>query len=863
MLKKLSLIVALFLTFPVFLNCAVIKVPSDFPTIKEAVYAAQDGDTVEVEDGLYLESNIIIDKKIKIRSKNLFGAIIDGCRDRWDPIFRVQAETEISGFILKNAIEGISQRFSPDVAWTAHDLVILNIIDGSGISLNDVAENNGRANIYNIIFDNCGDAVATNDAYGVDVKHCLITNCNIAFSGADHVYFNVDHVSIWNCKYLCRETSWPTNPGATNKINFGPDINILDPLLNGVKGSDFHLSLINSFTDTKNATALNPSSYQSLEGLTFNIIGDVYFRLNEFDKSAEFYRKALIIGEKISSPEINCHALYGLALNHEKQGELSEALEYYKRAVEVIETVRGELQSKEYKSGFLKVKIEIYESLINLLAKLHKENPSKGYDREAFYFTERSKARIFLDELQEAQIDLKAHLSDNLKEKEKSILKEISQTQIQLRDPGLSPEKRQKLLAQLDEEENKYKGLIVKIKMENPDYAQLIFPQPHGYGQIKEKLLNSETALIEYLIGEKHSIVFLATPDDLLISRLPDSESLKTLVDNYLSFLTLKETRGFKAINGGKRLFKILLGPFAEQLEKNIKKIIIVPDGNLHFLPFETLIQEDNTRFLIQDYEISYAPSASALANVLERKYLKERSKDLLIVSNPGQRKPNKVYSFVRSFLKSLSLKKNQESDEIIYDFPNLPYAEREAKAIARFFDEDKKLLLTRNAAEERGFKKLDLSEFKILHFATHGVINSEEWWRSALIFLPDKDLQEDGSLQPREIYDLKLDSDLVVLSACQTAKGRLEKGEGVMGLVNAFINTGSKSVISSLWNINDRSTAQFMKYFYGHLIEGKSKAQALRQAKLKMINSRFSHPFYWAAFILMGDYDSAIDVQK
>lgn len=857
-MKKIALLLALILAHLVLLHSAIINVPSDYPTIKEAIYAAEDGDTVEVEDGLYLESNIIIDKKIRLKSKNLFGVVIDGCEDRWNPIFLVQEETEISGFIIKNANEGISQRYSREVSWTAHDLAILNI-KNTGISINDVANNIGHANLYNLIIDNCKHAVATNDAHGVDVRNCLITNCHTAFFGSNHIYFNVNHISVWNCEYLYHEIIGQTSPSGTNKINLGPDISILDPLFNGAKNNDFHLSLINSFTDTKNASALNPNSLQSLEGLTFNILGDVYLRLEDYDKSAEFYRNALIIGEKISSPEINCHAHYGLALHHEKQRELLEALENYKKAVEVIETVRGGLPSREYKSGFLKVKIEVYESFINLLVKLHQKNPSKGYDREAFYFTEKSKARVFLDELQEAQIDLKVHLSDDLKEKEKSILKEISQIQIRLRDPALSPDKRQQLLTKLDEEENKYKGLIIRIKKENPDYANLIYPQPHGYEQIKEKLLDNETALIEYLIGEEYAFAFLATSDDLFISHLPDSKSLKSLVNNYLSFLTLKETGEFKSISGGKRLFKVLIGPFTAQLEENIKKIIIVPDGNLNFLPFETLIQEKNSQFLIQDYDISYAPSASALANILERKSPTKRDKDLLIVANPRPHQPNKFVSFLSDFLKSLSLKRDQESDEIIYDFPNLPYADKEAKAIAKFFDSDRKMLLTREAAEERRFKKLELSEFRILHFATHGVIDNDEWWRSALIFLPDKDLLEDGSLQPREIYDLKLNSDLVVLSACQTGKGKLEKGEGVMGLVKAFLNTGSKSVIASLWNINDKSTAQFMKYFYQYIIEGKPKAQALRLAKIEMINSKFNHPFHWAALILMGDWDSAV----
>lgn len=870
--KNLIYSTTMLLTLTIFLNSAVINVPGDFPTIKEAVYAAQDGDIIEVENGFYFENNIIINKKIKLKSKNLFGAVIDGSGDRWNSIFLVQAETEISGFILKNAYEGILQRFSPDVYWTAHDLAILNM-SSSGVGINDVAENIGRAYLYNILVDNCNRAFVTNDAHGLDIKNCLITNCRFAFSGADHIYFNVSQVSVWNCMKLYTEDSGPKSPSATHRINFESNVDILDPLLNSPKNNDFHLSLINSFIHSEDASTMNPRSFKSLEGLTFNIMGDVYFQIKDYNRAAEFYRNALIIGKKILSPDVTWHAYYGLALSYEIHGEAFSALEHYKKAIEVIEIVRNEFPTKEYKSGFLEGKIEIYGSLINLLFELHQKNPLKGYDREAFYFAEKSKARAFLDELQEASIDLKANLKADLKTKERRILKEISEIQIHLEEPGLFPEKKQKLLAKLEKAENKYKGLIIKIKMENPDYANLLYPQPYGYEQIREKLLNNETALLEYMIGEKYSFAFLATSKNLFSTCLPDPKFLIKLVNNYLNFLTLKETGEFKGKRGSERLFNLLMGAFSEQLGKNIKKIIIVPDGNLNYLPFETLIREggsdnqnkrenrENSHFLIQDYEISYVPSASSLINILERKTIKKRKKDLLVIANPKPDYPNKFASFLNNLLKPLSANKKSKNVNFIFNFSNLPHADTEAKTIAKFFDKDKKILLLKNEAEERRFKQLNLSDFKIIHFATHGLIDNENWWRSALILLPDRDLLEDGFLQPREIYDLKLNSDLVVLSACQTGKGKLEKGEGIMSLAKVFLNTGSKSVICSLWNVNDKSTAQIMKYFYQCIVEGKTKAQALRLAKIKMINSKYSHPFHWAAFILMGDYDSSIKI--
>jgi CHAT domain-containing protein len=192
---------------------------------------------------------------------------------------------------------------------------------------------------------------------------------------------------------------------------------------------------------------------------------------------------------------------------------------------------------------------------------------------------------------------------------------------------------------------------------------------------------------------------------------------------------------------------------------------------------------------------------------------------------------------------------------------PPLAYAKKEIQTIAEYFPKKKRRLLIEEEAAEERIKELRLSDFAVLHFASHGFFDDESWWRSALILDHDNRSSEDGLLQPRDILGLYLNADLVVLSACETGKGKIETGEGLMSQAQAFFFAGARSLVTSVWNINDRSTAEFMRHFYSHLIQGSTKGQALRLAKLEMLNSEYSHPFFWAAFLLMGEYKSPLKI--
>jgi CHAT domain-containing protein/tetratricopeptide (TPR) repeat protein len=609
------------------------------------------------------------------------------------------------------------------------------------------------------------------------------------------------------------------------------------------------------------------------EAAVFRDRGYVFLKINHLAESVDSFEKALALALEIGQPTTTWLAYSGLARAFEKQGRHPEALANYKKSIQVIEDIRARFPSEEQRTGYLKDKIKVYESLINLLFALHQRQPSAGYDRESFYYTEKVKARAFLDSLEEAKANLKATLSPQIREEEIKISKEISSLQTELAKPGLPEEKREELFKKLEEAEEAYRNIIQTMRMNNPKYAQLAYPEPRKLEDIQARVLDRESALLEYFVGEENAFLFYVTKNDFAIDKLVGSKELQERASGYMKLLSLKTGRDFAAYPAGTKMYRELIGPVGDKIVK-AKKLIVVPDGTLNYLPFEALIHEGRPpageagthavqdsgtgspgKFLVEDYVISYAPSASSLMNLLDRKGESRAKKVWLAFADP-------VYAPKGSFVKTAP------ADEISreyylgkgFDFSPLPYSGEEVKMVSKLMKKGQREIYTQEEAKEEKLKAIPLKDFKILHFATHGLLDENVSLRSALVLTLDEDPEEDGFFQVREIYNIELDSDLVVLSACQTGKGELASGEGVSGLSRAFLYAGAQAILASLWNINDRATAGFMGHFYRYLNQGKSKDEALQSAKLEMLKSSFRHPLYWAAFVLIGDSQSKVD---
>jgi CHAT domain-containing protein len=224
------------------------------------------------------------------------------------------------------------------------------------------------------------------------------------------------------------------------------------------------------------------------------------------------------------------------------------------------------------------------------------------------------------------------------------------------------------------------------------------------------------------------------------------------------------------------------------------------------------------------------------LVRLAERDRYRSTRKDLVAVSVPEPPGPsNSLFGYP-------------------IDLSKLRHAGEEIEMIGRFFPEDNRTVLKGPLAAEGRLKRFPLGEFRYIHFAVHGIFDDRNWRRSGLLLWREKESSEDGILQLRDIFLLDLHSDLVVLSACRSGMGNIDTGEGITGLTGGFLFAGSRAVLVSLWNIADRSTAGFMSDFYSHLREGKSPSRALQEAKIEMIRSAYNRPFYWAAFVLIGD---------
>jgi len=270
------------------------------------------------------------------------------------------------------------------------------------------------------------------------------------------------------------------------------------------------------------------------------------------------------------------------------------------------------------------------------------------------------------------------------------------------------------------------------------------------------------------------------------------------------------------------------------------RPLVVVPHGALHYVPFEVLRHQD--RMLVERHAVSYAPSLNALVQLRE------------VPANPA---PFRVLAIGNPALgsgsSSIRLKPDStRSIENLALLGPLPFAEQELHAIGRTF-RDRTRIMSGASARESELRAAALPRFPVVHFATHGLVSDAQPKRSGLLLAPEAG--EDGLLQMSEIYNLGLKANLVVLSACQTALGRDVTGEGLIGLSRAFFYAGARSVVATLWNLNDRFAAAFVQRFYAEINAGRSSEEALRRAKLAYVNHpQYSHPFYWSSLVMLGD---------
>ncbi|MCI0564367.1 MAG: CHAT domain-containing protein, partial [Nitrososphaera sp.] len=343
--------------------------------------------------------------------------------------------------------------------------------------------------------------------------------------------------------------------------------------------------------------------------------------------------------------------------------------------------------------------------------------------------------------------------------------------------------------------------------------------------------------------SDPQSYCLQITRQGIAASEVARRSELDSLIDQFLH-----DVRSKKDVKeSAERLYELLLGRIS--LLDQYKKIIIIPDGNLNLLPFDSLI-DNQGKLVLESHTISYVQSATLLHLLRTRPWSHRPQTQTLLALGDALYKRNSKYSIERT---AFPIGR--------YSLPRLPGTRDELLAIAQVFP-GKTLLLIGKEATEDALTSTPLNQFKILHFAVHGYANLEFPERSALILTTNSQSEEDGLLQHREIHNLDLAADLVTLSAGDSGVGKLHGQEGISNLVKAFMIAGAGTVVARLWNVDDTLTSQLMKNFYSNLAKGEGRASAFRNAKLTLIREEGTlSDYYWAGFILWGENLLPIDL--
>jgi CHAT domain-containing protein/tetratricopeptide (TPR) repeat protein len=585
-------------------------------------------------------------------------------------------------------------------------------------------------------------------------------------------------------------------------------------------------------------------------GMILNNIGIVHYNQGNYEESTKYYERAIDLALGIEGKKILWEAYMEIARAYQKQNKLKKAKENYEMSIKTIETIRTGIELEEHKASFLGTdkRIDAYHYLIHLLVAFPQSHQEEEYNLEAFNYLERAKARAFLDSLELSNVNISPEIESKLQNKEKELMKDISKLYGKLLAAEPSTEEKNMIDEQLIHKENELDSLKREMRTRSPAYRHLN-PETITLDEAQRELLDYDTAFFAYCLGKEHSYAFVITKKDFKILPLPHRENIQRQVSDYLQVISDKENKNFKQ---GYELFSTLVLP---GLDKNIKNIIFIPDDILHFLPFETLItQKERKDWLIKDYKIAYAPSISSLREIIQRKKSNgpKPRMDILAFGDP-------FFGPWEAGDNGSDIFQNYYSSNA-FSFFRLKYSGFEIDKISSLFKKRKRKIFRREEASKEQLISHSLEDYKIIHFATHSIIDEKIPARSSIVLSLDQDLTQDGFLQMREIYNLKLNSDLVTLSSCQTGLGEFIKGEGIEGINRAFFYAGASSVLMSLWAVNDQASYQLMERFYFHLRSSESIMSALRKAKLEMIDSNaLSHPYYWAGFIVSGKADEVI----
>lgn len=646
----------------------------------------------------------------------------------------------------------------------------------------------------------------------------------------------------------------------------------------------------------KEALRLNRAgSDRREEAYTLRNIGLTENHLGRKEKALSYFKEALDLNRLTGDRFGESSTRYGIALIKRDMGRLEDAHAEMTGALALAESLRTHLVSSDLRLSYAANLRQAFELQIDILMQMHQQNPRGNFDALGFEISERARARALLDSLTEAQAQIRRGADPALLEKESQIEEQLrkktdEQAQFLAAGNSAAADTVTKEISQLT---TKYDGVKSAIRISNPRYAALTQPQPLSLKDVQQRVLDDNSLLLEYALGDQRSYLWAVSKDECWSYPLPGRTEIEKLAGDVYRLITAHQPVAGETIETLEarvaqadeqlpaaifQLSTILLDPVAHRL--GTKHLLIVSDGALQFIPFQILtktiptdtaggsLKTASRRALVEDHQLINQPSASALALLLdETKMRTAPSGSVAVFADPvfevddprirssvtPSPRANRDETIVYRALRDVGVA------GVATHIPRLQASRDEAEAIISATAWWSGYKATGFEASRATAMKAELGNYRIVHFATHGLLNNEHPELSGIVLslVDEKGQPQDGFLRLHDIYNLKLPVDLVVLSACNTGLGRDVRGEGLIGLTRGFMYAGASSVVASLWKVDDDATAALMKHFYsGMFQDGLSPAAALRKAQLEMAKQkRWQSPYYWSGFIIQGQY--------
>ena len=612
-----------------------------------------------------------------------------------------------------------------------------------------------------------------------------------------------------------------------------------------------------------------------------NDAGTAHRKLRNYEKAIPLFTEALALSRVAADPIGESLALYNLALVHGELGLLAQSYGEIDDSLRIVERLRSDVASHDLRTSFFATVQRRYFFYMDLLLQMHREGETRGLDKAAFEVSERARARTLLESLTEAAAGAYLSASPELREREASLKAQLNEAARKQELFSGDAASGKRLSDEIRELTLEYDRLRARILSSNPRYAALTQPVATTVDDVQARLLDSNTRLLSYVLGEQKTLLFSLTRNRYSVHELPPARELKKRIRDAYLLLTTRQQLGASSPKEARDrtrqadrelgtllqdLSNTLLGP-VEGLGET-KRLAIVTDGALSYLPFAALPlprgkggeEGEAGAPLVATFEIVRLPSASTLSVLRQQERPREFAQSLVIAADPVYELDDPRVLRERQEASATTGPGNARATEEGSRISRLVFSRREAKDIVSLLPEGQGVAVMDFEANREWAQRADFRGVRVLHFAAHGIIDNKYPDLSGVVLslLDETGTARDGFLRLHDIYNLTLPVDLVVLSACETALGKEVKGEGLLGLVRGFMYAGAPRVVASLWKVDDEATGELMLHFYRNLfVQNLTPSASLRAAQVSMWRTRlWSAPFFWAGFELQGEWN-------